>query len=95
MKPWFLFVFLAGCTIYQSPDRKAFESESPSFRIESLSQLHCSQTSIKPQATASRLVTVNNDDHNESIFLWEYIINNQSYFESDNLKGNFCVYQKN
>ena len=77
-----LLVFLTGCTIYQSPDRKTFESESPSFRIQSLSKTQCSNDSLQTNSVASRLVTIlGTPDAQESEFLWEYIINNESHLD--------------
>jgi hypothetical protein len=85
-----------GCTVYRSPERKDFESDSPNFHAQNLMQVSCSGTSLKSQASASRLITVlAKDNSSESTFLWEYIIDNSSYFESDNLKGAYCVFEKN
>jgi len=85
-----------GCTVYRSPQRKDFESDADSFHVQNLKISSCSGTSIKTKASASKLVTVIEDKaHNESQFLWEYIVADQSYFESDNLQGEYCAFEKN
>jgi hypothetical protein len=98
------FVFLmsfASCTIYRSPQRKEFESESSQFRVQNLKLVEINHQSIRSKATSKHLVTVlqnsSYSDHNtlESEFLWEYIVNNNSIFESDNLKGVYRVYENN
>lgn len=84
----------SGCTVYRSPERKDFESDSVSFHVQNLKQVGCSNTSLKSKASASKLITVVQDDQTqESQFMWEYIIDNQSYFESDNLKGAYCAFE--
>lgn len=89
-----------GCTIYRSPQRKEFESESSQFRVQNLKLAECGHQSVRSRATSKRLVTVlqnaNSSAYNEmgeSEFLWEYIVHENSIFESDNLKGVYCVYK--
>lgn len=87
---------LVSCSVYKSPQRKEFESESGNFKVQNLQRLSCSAQSIKAHATAQRLVTVmSNEQTSESEFIWEYIINDQSYFESDNSKGEYCAFKTN
>jgi hypothetical protein len=88
-------IALNACTIYKSPDRKDFESLSTSFKIASLKALSCSENSVKPMAQASRLVSVENSDPSQSVFLWEHSINNKPAFESDDLNGTYCLYEIN
>lgn len=89
----------SGCTVYRSPERKDFESESANFHVQNLKQMGCSNTSLSSRAEAVRLITILPADKNqtenasENIYLYEFIINNQSYFESDNLKGDFCAFE--
>ncbi len=91
-----LSITLVNCTIYQSPDRKDFESESPSFRTQNLKKVECSNQSLKPLAKNAKLVTViNHPTTNESEFLWELQMQVRSQFESDNLKGAYCVFENN
>lgn len=93
----FLFFILAlapSCTIYRSPERKDFESTSSQFNAQNLKQTSCSNKSIKDEATSARLMTVL-EKSEPAEFLWEYQLNNQSYYESDNLKGVFCLYELN
>lgn len=91
-----------ACTIYRSPQRKEFESESSQFRVQNLKMAECAHQSVRTKASSKRLVTVLQNTHSsaynettESEFLWEYIINENSVFESDNLKGVYCVYENN
>lgn len=91
-----------GCTIYRSPQRKEFESESSQFRVQNLKLADCGHQSVRSKATSKRLVTVlqntTSSAYNESAnseFLWEYIVQENSIFESDNLKGVYCVYENN
>ncbi|MFZ3229399.1 MAG: hypothetical protein WA160_04280 [Pseudobdellovibrio sp.] len=91
---------LSGCTVYRSPERKDFESDfqskSPNFRVQSLKQSGCSNKTIRTNASASTLITVlQGSSETGSLFLWEYLIENKSFFESDNLKGVYCAYEAN
>jgi hypothetical protein len=83
-------LFLASsCTIYQSPERRAFESESPSFKVRSLQKFSCSSESIKMQSSQSRLITINDD-----ISMWEHIIQNKSNYESVDITAKeYCLYE--
>ncbi len=81
-------LFTTACTIYQSPERKTFESESPSFKIQSLQKISCSFASIKLQASQSRLITIT-DNHS----MWEHVIDQKSNFESaDFHQTEYCIY---
>lgn len=106
----FVSLHILSCTIYRSPQRKEFESESSQFRVQNLKLDECSHQSVRSRATSKRLVTVlqnmNSSAYNESgattynesgesEFLWEFIVNENSVFESDNLKGVYCVYENN
>lgn len=83
-----LILILSGCTIYQSPDRRAFESDSPTFKVQSLQKMSCSQQSVQSQASQSRMLTINDE-----ISLWEHIVNNKSIFESKALnQKEYCLY---
>ena len=87
-------ILLSSCSVYRSPQRKDFESESGNFKVQNLQKVSCSENSIKAQALASRLVTVlKNEENSESQFIWEHIVGNQSYFESDNAKGEYCAFK--
>lgn len=79
-----------SCQVYQSPERKEFESESPKFRVQNLQKISCSQSSQAKVATASKLVF-----ENESERVYEYIVSNESVFESENLQGEYCVLSYN
>lgn len=79
---------VTSCTIYQSPERKSFESESPSFKVQSLQKISCGSNSIQDHAEQSRLITLQNE-----IALWEHVIQNQSIFESNELNKEYCLYE--
>ncbi len=94
MKRLFLFLFLiatAGsvmsCSIYKSADRNNFESEAPTFKIKSLQKTTCSGQSLASEASQSRLLTTIDDE-----FLWEHKIQQNSFYESTDLKGTYCLY---
>ena len=84
---------LSNCTIYRSPERKDFESESPGFSVQNLKKISCRNTSVKSKADSSKLITVIRSTKLDSHFLWEYLIQGESYFESDNLKGVYCAFE--
>lgn len=83
-----LLLTLSACTIYQSPERKSFESESPTFKIQSLQKISCSSDSVQALARQSRLITVNNESS-----LWEHIVENKSIYESNELNKEYCIYE--
>ncbi|WP_409477534.1 hypothetical protein [Pseudobdellovibrio sp. HCB154] len=94
MKRLFLFLFLVSsfssifsCSIYKSADRNNFESEVPTFKIKSLQKQTCSAQSIASEASQSRLLTAIDDE-----FLWEHQIQQNSFYESTDLKGTYCLY---
>lgn len=91
MKRLFLFVVLitavSSCSIYKSADRNNFETESPTFTIKSLRKTECYQDSVADKAHHSRLITVIGDE-----FIWQHDVNEITYFESTDLKGNYCMY---
>lgn len=94
MKRLFLFLIwlsalslFSSCSIYRSADRNDFETESPSFKIKSLQKMNCSNESLAEAASQSRFVITVNDT-----FLWEHQVNQISYYESNDLKGNYCLY---
>ena len=89
----FIFASFQSCTVYRSPDRKDFESAAPQFRVQNLKPLECSNSSLRSKASASRLVTIFKKlPQLENNFLWEYIIDQNSYFEADNLNGTYCTF---
>lgn len=90
MKRLFLFLFLAStvsCSIYKSADCSDFETESPTFKIKSLNKMACSNESIAPEASQSRLITMVGDE-----FIWQHDVLDTTYFESTDLKGTYCFY---
>lgn len=91
-----VFSILNSCTIYKSPDRKDFESQSASFKIQNLQSTSCSENSVRTLASASRLITIQSSQNsNDSVFLWEHTVDNINVFESDNLMGIYCLYENN
>lgn len=94
MKRLFLFLFLAlsscavlSCSIYKSADRNNFESDAPTLKIKSLQKIACSAQSLAAEASQSRLLTTIDNE-----FLWEHQIQKNSYYESTDLKGTYCLY---
>ena len=83
----FLFLTLSSCSIYKSADRADFESESPTFKIKSLQKTTCSGQSLASESSQSRLITTVNDE-----FLWEHQVQQHPYYESNDLKGTYCLY---
>jgi len=84
---------LSACTIYQSPERKTFESESPTFKVQSLQKIFCSAESVQSQSRQSRLITIS-----EETSLWEYLVDQKSKFESETFnnepfKKEYCLYE--
>ncbi len=89
-------LMLSNCSIYRSPDRREFESDSPTFRTQNLVALGCSGQTLRSQSAGSRLVTIlQNKYYGAFEFLWEHKVNDKSYFETDNLKGAYCVFENN
>lgn len=87
---------LSSCSLYKSPDRKDFESNAASFKVQNLTLSGCSNSTLKNQASASKLISVlSSEQNNESVFLWEYKINSAAVFETDNLQGVYCLYENN
>lgn len=92
------FLLISGCTVYRSSDRKKFETDTAAVQISSLINETCSETSLRGEAQASKLVKIfnsslSNDNGGGSVFLWEHIVNDKSYLETDNLKGVYCLYE--
>lgn len=88
---------LLSCTVYRSPQRREFESEYSGFQVKNLNVVSCSHETQSQPYEAKRLVTVleqpQASEGSQSIFMWEYKKADQSLFESDNLKGDYCVYK--
>jgi len=88
-----LFIF-TGCTVYKSSDRKKFETDTAAVQISSFINETCSDVSLREEAQASKLVKIFNSSHDGgSVFLWEHIVNEKSFLETDNLKGVYCIYE--
>lgn len=90
MKRLFLFLYLvstASCSIYKSADRNDFETESPTFKIKSLQKIDCSGKTLATESTQSRLITTIDDT-----FLWEHQVQETPIYESNDLKGTYCLY---
>lgn len=79
----------SGCTVYRSPERKDFESEYTGFKVKNLQIQSCSQESVIRQATASKLVFIEPEKYS----IWEHQVNQVSIFESNNFKGEYCIYE--
>jgi hypothetical protein len=79
----------SSCTVYRSPERKDFESEYTDFKVKNLQIKSCSQESVIRQATASKLIFI----EPEKYTIWEHHINQVAIFESNNFKGEYCIYE--
>lgn len=91
-------LLIVSCTIYRSPERKDFESEYPQFKVQSLARLSCSNESVIQQAISTRLITIKMDE----LSIWEHLVpiklsdnttEVKSIFESNNFKGEYCIYE--
>lgn len=79
----------AGCTVYRSPERKDFEAEYTNFKVKNLKIKSCSHQSVIQQATASKLVYIEPEKYS----IWEHQVDSASLFESNNFKGDYCIYE--
>lgn len=92
---------LTSCTIYTSSDRKKFETENATISttenfaidLNSLQAVSCGQDSLSQKSEASKLVNILTDENNQSVFLWQHIVDGFSYLETDNLNGAYCIYE--
>ena len=85
----FSLLVLSSCTVYRSPERKDFESEYQGFKVKNLQIKSCSPESVIQQATASKLVYIEPEKYS----IWEHQVNQTSVFESNNFKGEYCIYE--
>ncbi len=79
----------SSCTVYRSPERKDFEAEYTDFKVQNLQIKSCSNTSVIPHASASKLVYIEPEKYS----IWEHQVNQASVFESNNFKGEYCIYE--
>jgi hypothetical protein len=87
-------LFFASCTVYKSSDRKRFETDTSAAHINNLVTESCSNKSVREYAQASKLVKIYTSSHDGgSVFLWEHIVDDISFLETDNLKGVYCLYE--
>lgn len=85
-----LILLASSCTIYRSAERDQFESDSPQFKVQNLVLVSCSTESIQSQASQAKLVSIEGD-----LFIWEYIIESKSIYESQTTSNNeYCIYEK-
>ncbi len=84
-----IFLSLSACTVYRSPERKDFESEYTQFKVSNLQIKSCSQTSVIQEASASKLVYFEPEKYS----IWEHQVIQTSVFESNNFKGEYCIYE--
>jgi hypothetical protein len=80
---------VSSCTVYRSPERKDFEAEYAQFKVTNLQIKSCSQTSVVQQASASKLVYIEPENYS----IWEHQLNQTAVFESNNFKGEYCLYE--
>ncbi len=84
-----LILLLSSCTIYRSAERVQFESDSPQFKIQSLVLTSCSTESVQSYASQAKLIATEGDR-----FIWEYIIESKSIYESQTSNSEYCIYEK-
>ena len=84
-----LVLLLSSCTIYRSAERVQFESDSPQFKIQNLVRVSCSTESVQSYASQAKLVATEADR-----FIWEYIIESKSIYESQTSNNEYCIYEK-
>ena len=84
----FSLTHLLGCSIYRSADRAKFESDAPSLLIQTLQKNYCTQQSLAEYSSHSQFIAPLQNE-----FLWKHVINDKIYYESTDLKGNFCIYE--
>lgn len=93
---YLIFLSLSSCSIYSSPQRNEFENNYNQIKLENLNRLYCSDESLKNKALSARLVHLNTE---ESMILWELQLKKNTQnppitqYESDNLKGEYCLYE--
>lgn len=88
------FFCFSSCQIYQSPDRRDFESDRPVLQVQS--QQHfivqnyraqsCGPESVQAFSEKSEVVYVD-----ESIRVTQYTIGTTTIYESENQQGDYCV----
>lgn len=92
---FFISLIFSSCNIYTSSDRKKFETENPqlaSFNIAS--DTSCSNKSLSSTSSSTKeLYTTESSQDGSPLLVRRLIVNNQSIYETDNLKGVYCVYQ--
>ena len=96
----FLFIFfisliLSSCSIYTSSDRKKYETETSQAAVYNLSTAaSCSDKSLKSISTLTKELYTTESSQDGSPLLVRYlVVNDQVVYETDNLKGVYCVYQ--
>lgn len=91
-----LSIIFSSCTIYKSADRKEFEATYSRQQIENLSLISCSESTVESYSDTSKLISVQNSiQTGDSNFIWEHQIGRVSVIESNDLKGTYCLYEKN
>lgn len=82
---------LVSCTIYQSPERKEFESEAPQFKIQNFKKTeNCTTESVESFSTQSRYIGTLDD-----VFIWEHHLQDQGViFEGYTTQNKeYCIYE--
>ena len=91
----FFSLLLNSCSIYTSSDRKKFETETAQvLAYEHVPNSACSDKSLSPISSATKeLYTTESSQDGSPLLVRQLVINNQFIYETDNLKGVYCVYQ--
>lgn len=82
-------LLFSSCSVYRSAERVQFESDSPQFKIQNLVLVSCSTESVQNYASQAKLVSTDGDR-----FIWEYIVESISIYESQTSNSEYCLYEK-
>ena len=82
-------LLVSSCTVYRSAERDQFETDSPQFKVQNLVLVSCSLVSVQNYASQAKLISTDGDR-----FIWEYIIESESIYESQTSNSEYCLYEK-
>jgi hypothetical protein len=85
----------SSCSIYTSSDRKKFETDtSQLISFEYSNNASCSSQSLNAFSTSTKeLYTTERPQDGGPLLVRQLVVNDQLVYETDNLKGVYCVYQ--
>lgn len=88
----------SSCSIYTSSDRKKFETETAQTAqlntFNDANNASCSNKSLNAFSTSTKeLYTTESPQDGGPLLVRQLVVNDQYVYETDNLKGVYCVYQ--